>query len=240
VSTASAQPGGAEPAWSWPEKAKNLKVLPAETPPTKLRAVMLGFTRALGVDCAHCHVGEKGKPLATYDFPSDANPKKDVARGMLRMLGSINDQLRDIQPAKVDRVNMWCHTCHRGRPRPMTLAEELGKVYATAGADSAVARYRGLREQFYGAGAYDFREPTLNEVGYVALGKRDAQGAVALFRLNVENFPESGNVYDSLGEAYLVAGDTVQAIASYEKSLQLAPRNENAVHVLAKLRGKAK
>jgi hypothetical protein len=240
ISPSSAQPGGDKPTWSWPEKAKNLKVLPADTPPAKLRSVMTGFTRALGVRCTHCHVGEEGKPLATYDFPSDANSKKDVARGMLRMLGSINDQLREIQPKKETRVNMWCHTCHRGRPQPMTLAEELESIYAKAGAESTVAHYRGLRQRFYGAGSYDFREPALNEVGYAALGKKDPQGAIAFFRLNVENFPESGNVHDSLGEAYLAAGDTVQAIASYERSLQLAPTNENAARTLERLRHKAR
>ena len=77
----------AQPRWSWPEKSKNLKVLPKNTPPEKLRAVMTGFTRSLGVRCSHCHVGEEGKPLDTYDFASDKNEKKAVARGMLKMLG---------------------------------------------------------------------------------------------------------------------------------------------------------
>ena len=38
--------------WSWPEKSKNLKVLPKNTPPEKLRAVMTGFTRSLGPSIA--------------------------------------------------------------------------------------------------------------------------------------------------------------------------------------------
>ena len=131
---------------------------------------------------------------------------------------------------------MWCHTCHRGRPVPMTLAEELGRVYEKGGGDSTVAHYRDLRERFYGAGAYDFREPALNEVGYLALGKQDARSAIALFQLNAQHFPESGNVYDSLGEAYLAAGDTAQAIIQYEKSLQHDPKNENTARTLDKLK----
>jgi len=188
------------------------------------------------VRCTHCHVGEEGKPLTTYDFPSDTNPKKDVARGMLRMLGTVNDQLKQIQPDKPDRVNMWCHTCHRGRPQPRTLVEELSVVYAKTGADSAMTAYSTLRQRFYGAGSYDFREPALNELGYKLLEKKDVLGAVAVFRMNAQQFPESGNAFDSLGEAYLAAGDTAQAIGQYEKSLQLAPKNENAAKVLAKLR----
>ena len=42
----------------------------------RLRPVMMGFTRALGVRCNHCHVGEDGQPLSTFDFVSDENPNK--------------------------------------------------------------------------------------------------------------------------------------------------------------------
>jgi tetratricopeptide (TPR) repeat protein len=231
-----AAPIAAQSSWSWPEKGKNLQVLPADFPPTRLRAVMTGFTRSLGVRCSHCHDGEEGRDLATYDFASDANPKKEVARGMLRMLGTINDQLREIQPEKVERVNMWCHTCHRGRPQPMTLAEELGRIYRKDGGDSTIAHYRDLRERFYDAGAYDFREPALNEVGYQALADKDVRGAIAIFQLNAEHFPGSSNAYDSLGEGYLAAGDTAQAIFQYEKALQLEPKNEHVAKTLERLR----
>src|SRR3954471_10923860 len=112
--------------WSWPEKPQNLKVLPPTWTGARLQPVMFGFTRALGVRCSYCHVGEEGKPLTTYDFVSDANPNKDRAREMLRMLGDVNEHLKKLEPSGDKRVNMWCHTCHRGRPRPMTLEEELG------------------------------------------------------------------------------------------------------------------
>src|SRR5215469_2763158 len=111
--------------WSWPEKPKNLQVLPKDWPGSRLQPVMIGFTGALGVRCPYCHKGEEGKPLSTFDFASDENPNKDRAREMLRMLGTINDRLQKIQPSGDQRVNMWCHTCHRGRPRPTTLEEEL-------------------------------------------------------------------------------------------------------------------
>ena len=76
--------------WSWPEKPQNLQVLPSDWPGSRLSAPMRGFTRALGVRCSYCHDGEEGQPLSAYDFASDANPNKDRAREMLRMLGSIN------------------------------------------------------------------------------------------------------------------------------------------------------
>jgi len=221
--------------WSWPERAENLQVLPENFPAERLRAVMIGFTRSLGVRCSYCHVGEEGQPLSTYDFASDSNPKKDVARTMYRMLGVINDTLGTIQSSGPKPVNMWCHTCHRGRPRPTTLDEELAEVHEAEGVDATIAAYRELRDQFHGRGAFDFGEGSLNTLGYALLGEERFADAVAIFRLNAEQFPESANAWDSLGEGYLAAGDEEQAIASYEKSLELDPENENAQEKLRQI-----
>jgi tetratricopeptide (TPR) repeat protein len=221
--------------WSWPERAENLEVLPKDTPPEKLRAVMRGFTRALGVRCSYCHVGEEGQPLSAFDFVSDDNPKKDIARTMYRMLGVINDSLATIDPSGPRRVNMWCHTCHRGVARPATLDEELRDVHDDEGIVAAIAAYRDLRNRFYGRGPYDFGERTLNEYGYEVLEK-NPQDAILIFRLNAEMFPDSAEVWDSLAEGYLTAGDRERAIEYYEKSLELDPENENAKQKLQEIR----
>lgn len=229
-------PANAQERWSWPEKPENLQVLPSDWPGTRLRPVMTGFTRALGVRCSHCHVGEEGQPLSTYDFPSDDNPNKVRAREMLRLLGSVNDHLKNIEPSGDQRVNMWCHTCHRGRPRPMTLGEELGEKYRKSGLDSALMHYADLKTEYYGRGAYDFGENALNEFGYEILGNDDIEGAIAVFALNTEAFPESGNVWDSLAEAYMESGNKESAIKYYEKSLELNPDNQNARDMLVELK----
>ena len=54
--------------------------------------------------------------------------------------------------------------------------------------------------------------------------------------LNVEAFPEAFNTYDSLGEAYMTAGRTADAIANYQRSLDLNPNNTNAAAMLSRLR----
>lgn len=227
----------AQARWAWPEKAKNLKVLPKNTPPEKLREVMTGFTRSLGVRCSHCHVGDEGKPLDTYDFVSDKNAKKGVARGMMKMLGKVNKELKSIQPTKSERANMACLTCHHGRPIPMTLAEELMRVYAAAGSDSAIAHYRALRGRFYGSASYDFRENSLVEVAGTVLEKKDARGAIAFLNVDAEFYPESGSVHGALGEAFLAAADTARAILHLEKAVAIEPRNQGAKKMLEALRG---
>ncbi|ANM29613.1 hypothetical protein ABI59_08525 [Acidobacteria bacterium Mor1] len=232
-----------EPApFSWPERAENLTSLPADLPAENLRAVMTGFTSALGVRCSHCHDGEEGAPLGAYDFVSDANPKKQTARVMLDMLGDINKKLRTIEPGGPARVNMWCHTCHRGHARPTTLAEELRDAYAAegAGAGAVVARYRDLRATYHGRGTFDFGEHVLNQVGYQMLAEEKPVDAVQVFELNVEMYPQSANAHDSLGEGLAAAGNHAGAIEHYELSLQLDPGNDNAREMLKQLRSAAK
>lgn len=226
----------AQDQWSWPEKPKNLQVLPKEWTGSRLNPVMRGFTRALGVRCTHCHVGEEGKPLSTYDFASDDNPNKGRAREMYRMLGDINSHLKKIEPSGGKRVNMWCHTCHQGRPRPMTLEEELGEKYQAKGIESALQKYADLKKKFYGRGAYDFGEGSLNSFGYELLETNDTTGAIRIFTLNAEQFPQSANVWDSLGEAYMKAGNMKMAEQRYEKVLQIDPENKNAKAMLKKIK----
>jgi tetratricopeptide (TPR) repeat protein len=228
----------AQEEWKWPEKPKNLKVLPADFTGARLRPIMTGFTRALGVRCEYCHVGEAGKPLSTFDFASDANPNKDRAREMYKMLGEINQHLKKIPPSGEKRVNMWCHTCHYGRPRPTTLEEEMAEAYRKSGVNAALSRYRELREKFYGRAGYDFSERALNGIGYELLGTKENDAAIAIFRENAAQFPKSANAWDSLAEGYLAAGDRAQAAANYRKALELDPKFEHALQQLKKLEEK--
>ena len=74
-------------------------------------------------------------------------------------------------------------------------------------------------------------------MGYLLLyGGREMDG-LRVFQKNVQEYPQSSNVYDSLGEAYMKTGQTDLSIQSYEKSLQLNPKNDNAVRRLKKLKG---
>jgi tetratricopeptide (TPR) repeat protein len=226
----------AQDEWKWPDKPANLQVLPKDWSGQRLSPVMKGFTRALGVRCTYCHVGEEGKPLTTYNFPSDANPNKDRAREMYRMLGDINAHLKKIQPGGDRRVNMWCSTCHRGRPKPMTLQEELGERYRAKGLEAALEHYDELKKKYYGRGALDFGEESLNDFGYELMGDSDLAGSIRVLKLNAEEFPASANVWDSLGEACMKAGDMKLAEQYYQKVLTLDPGSENAKQMLKKIK----
>ena len=81
---------------------------------------------------------------------------------------------------------------------------------------------------------WDFSPPEalVNQLGYRMLQSRNASDratALSFFLLNIENFPDSYNAFDSLAEAYEVLGDKANAINNYKKSLKLNPNNENAI-----------
>lgn len=78
----------------------------------------------------------------------------------------------------------------------------------------------------------EYTEQDMNKQGYNYLNRGDIEEALMVFRLNVETFPESWNVYDSYGEALLKNGNIDQAILNYNKSLELNPNNENGKAML--------
>jgi len=81
-------------------------------------------------------------------------------------------------------------------------------------------------------------EKYLNSLGYKALREKNFEMSKAVFKINAALYPNSSNVYDSLGEAYLKSGDTLKAIENYQKSLRLDSGNFRAKQQLKKLEKK--
>jgi CubicO group peptidase (beta-lactamase class C family) len=117
-----------------------------------------------------------------------------------------------------------------------SLVPDLGETVVNRGADAAVAQYRELKRT--NPHGYSFDEDALNQLGYLLLEKGRNADAIAIFKLNVEEYPKSGNVYDSLAEGYAKDGQKQQAIANYLKSLELDPKNHNAADKLKELEQK--
>ena len=103
----------------------------------------------------------------------------------------------------------------------------------TRGVDAAVKYYRDKRPVEPDIILFDENE--INSLGYRFLQNEKIKDAIELFKLNVTAYPESWNVYDSLGEAYLKDGQKKLAFENYEKSLQLNPENKNAEEILKRL-----
>jgi CubicO group peptidase (beta-lactamase class C family) len=102
------------------------------------------------------------------------------------------------------------------------------------GTQAALQRYTELKNS--GGKNSGIDEQTLNFLGYLLLQAGQTQDSIAVFQRNVQEYPQSWNVYDSLGEAYMDAGQKDLAIVNYEKSLQINPQNQNGSEKMKKLK----
>ena len=219
-----------------PKELKNLKVFPKDIPVRALLDTMGSFTRALGVRCTYCHVGEEGQPLSSYDFPSDQKPEKEKARAMLRMVGAINGEyLTKLAARRTPPITVICATCHRGVTEPRPLQQVVLDAYDAAGADSAEALYRALRTRYYGRAAYDFGEVALVDVGNALRARGQMADALRFYILNTQMLPTSAFAFRSVAEGQLAAGDTAAAIRSFQQAIAINPNDRQAKGALDRL-----
>jgi CubicO group peptidase (beta-lactamase class C family) len=107
--------------------------------------------------------------------------------------------------------------------------DEIIKLTLEKGLTAATESYRKRNKKV------DLLENVINQKGYDLMEEKRLKEAIEIFKLNVFAFPKSANTFDSLGEAYLEAGDKKSAAENYKKSLLLDPQNGNAREVLKKL-----
>jgi tetratricopeptide (TPR) repeat protein len=115
------------------------------------------------------------------------------------------------------------------------LSEVLEKTLNTKGVEAMVAEFhrrKGVADPDLFTGESD-----INAFGYSLLRRNEVNEAIAVFKLNVEAYPQSANAYDSLGEAFMVQGDKEKAIENYQKALTIDPTMESAKRALKRLTG---
>jgi peptidylprolyl isomerase len=115
-----------------------------------------------------------------------------------------------------------------------SLSEVLSQTQQEKGMEAALAQYRELKSK--GLANIYTSESDINGWGYRLLRDRKFSEAIEVFKLNVEAYPKSANVYDSLAEAYLASGDKQAAIENYNKALAIDPQLESARRALQTLR----
>ena len=102
-------------------------------------------------------------------------------------------------------------------PRDLSSGAVLG------GLKGADAHYKKLSEKF--GYAIPVPEPLINQMGYQLLFEGKPEEAIAVFKANVERYPQSANVYDSLAEAYEQGGRIELATPLYDKARTLGEEN---------------
>jgi tetratricopeptide (TPR) repeat protein len=112
-------------------------------------------------------------------------------------------------------------------------SEKLEKMIRENGIGNAIQEYHILKSDPYSK--LIFSEKSMNLLGYKFLNEGETDIAIEIFKMNVADYPESSNVYDSLGEAYMKCENKEEAIKNYQKSLELNPENERAKMMLEKI-----
>jgi len=254
------------PAIARAQAPRNLQILPKDTPPADVVAQMQQFTRALGVQCAYCHIEQtapllsveeqqaaqaaaaaappaagrgrgRGRGGPQMDYAADDKRQKQIARVMLAMTNDINARLvASLKKPAAGITRVQCATCHRGVTNPQQLSDLLRQTMLGKGEGAAVVQYRELRQAYLNTGAYDFRETTLLDLARESLATRKPDDALAWLQLNVEFYPQSVASYVELARAHAARRDRESAVADLTKALALDPANADASRELRLLR----
>lgn len=95
--------------------------------------------------------------------------------------------------------------------------------------DDGVAEYK--RQKALGLMSAD--ESSLDLLGFRFFSQRQPQTAIAIWELEVQEFPRSWHAYDNLGLGYKAIGDTERSIANYRRALAINPSDDTAKRALA-------
>ena len=115
-----------------------------------------------------------------------------------------------------------------------TVKNRLYASFKDGSAEAAVGDFHSIRQECPDMDLESF----LNMLGYEFLADRDYEKALAVFGLNVVEYPGSWNAYDSFAEGYEQAGDISNAIKYYQRSLEINPGNYHARESLKILRSR--
>ena len=169
---------------------------------------------------------------ARFEEASGRSSEEELlfARGQgMNVLESFGDHHSMLSPRYLRSV--FNHVL-RHKPLRKSLAGSLADKMETQGAAMASDNYiKNMND----AGFLPPHEEENNLLGYYLLGKNRVHDALQVFQLNVKLFPNSWNVYDSLGEAFLALENKEESIKHYKKSLELNPDNQYAIEALRKM-----
>ncbi|MBV9774516.1 MAG: photosynthetic reaction center cytochrome c subunit, partial [Gemmatimonadetes bacterium] len=172
------------------------------------------------------------------NFASDDKVTKRQARVMMQMARDINTKyLVDLPDRNDPPVRVACVTCHRGAPVPRTIDAVLARAIDSAGVQTAVARYRQLRQETMERGSYDFSEGPVSDLARRLAAQGKTAEAATLLEMNSEFHPASAAVDVQLGDVYRTLGQRDKALVRYRMALEKQPNNAMARRRLDELTG---
>jgi Flp pilus assembly protein TadD len=103
-------------------------------------------------------------------------------------------------------------------------AKQVSAKLKAGGIDAALAEFRRLQE----ASPESTPMKLLEDLGRSLIGQNRFKDAIRAFRENIAAYPDSGTVYASLGDAYLIDGHRTAARDAYRRATELDSTNTRA------------
>jgi tetratricopeptide (TPR) repeat protein len=113
---------------------------------------------------------------------------------------------------------------------------KLQTIFDEKGIQEGLRAFPALKDQKRTYPRYIFQDWVIKNAAlhYLAIDKLDI--AIELFKLNVQEYPDSWGVYFDLAEAYVKNKDIPLAIQNYQKALVIDPQNAQIKEILSKLK----
>ena len=172
-------------------------------------------------------------PLAVLELYLRAQDRAGTLGRMATAVGLFVLTLAMVAGVFAVTMAIWVPQVKAAYDPRKSIAETLSATIASSGIDKATKQYHDLKAAE--PATYNFDENELNSLGYQLIRSKKFKEAIRVFQLNVEAYPQSSNVYDSLAEGYMDDRNKPPAIANYQKSLERNPKNRGAVEMLRKL-----
>ncbi len=153
--------------------------------------------------------------------------RSESDQSLVVLLNNTGDaQLRELSTAITGILNEQSYEMPK-----QSMALELHAQIEDNGIEAATKWY----ETNKGSNDLSLDEGEMNTIGYRLMANGMTEQAAAVFKMNINAFPNSFNTYDSYGEALMNLGDKEAAIANYKTSLDLNAANQNGINMLEQM-----
>jgi tetratricopeptide (TPR) repeat protein len=173
--------------------------------------------------------GKIEEAIVTFDLFKQNFPNKKLTFDGVLLVNTAYSLARKGKP---DLLKKFYDYCNNNFPEAQKF---LGLSVYMSITNGDISKGIAQFETHKGNPKYKKDENEINGVGYLFLQSGKIKEAIAVFEMNASAFPDSWNVYDSLGEAYLADGNKDLSKKNYQKSLDLNPKNKYAIEALKKL-----
>jgi len=108
----------------------------------------------------------------------------------------------------------------------------LAKKILNEDIDKGIAYYHDIKKDTI---TYEIKENNMNQLGYLLLQNGHLEASLKVFKLNIDEYPNSANVYDSYGDGLLEKGDSISALKNFKKCYEMDNSLDYAKDKAAKL-----